>query len=97
MEFEFIDEDDIESVKRGRKSAVPQELIDLVKSLPAGKACKLTEFAGDPADEEYKTYKARINSTIHSAGKLAGVKLKINWSPAGVPQVRVAKSSGRRK
>lgn len=97
MDFEFIDEDDIESVKRGRKSTVPQELIDMISALPAGKACRLTEFAGNPADEGYNSYKASVSAMIRAAGKQAGKLVAISWSPAGVPQVRLRKSSGRRK
>lgn len=97
MDYEFIDEGDMESVKRGRKSTVPQELIDLLATLPVGKACVLKDYAGDPTDEGYKSYKATASATIRSAGKQAGVKVTISWSPAGVPQVRLAKSSGKRK
>lgn len=97
MDFEFIDENDMQGVKRGRKSTVPQELIDVLSKLPVGKACALREYAGDPTDEGYKSYKATISAMIRSAAKQAGVKTSITWSPAGVPQVRLAKSSGKRK
>jgi hypothetical protein len=87
MDFEFIDEGDIEGVKRGRKSQVPQELIDLFKAIPAGKAVRLSEFAGDPTDPDYKTHKQNAGSTIRQASKQAGIEIRISWSPAGVPQV----------
>lgn len=88
MDFEFIDEGDIEGVKRGRKSQVPQELIDLFRKVPAGKAVKLPAYAGDPADPDYKAHKQNASSVIRQAGKQAGIQTRIQWSPAGVPQVR---------
>lgn len=87
MDFEFIDEGDIEGVKRGRKSQVPQELIDLFKAMPVGKAVKLTAYAGNPSDPDYKAHKANASSVIRQAGKQAGIETRISWSPAGVPQV----------
>lgn len=99
MDFEFIDEGDIEGVKRGRKSQVPQELIDLFKAMPVGKAVKLTAYAGNPSDPDYKTHKQNASTVIRQAGKSAGIETKISWSPAGVPQVsrkapkKVAKSA----
>lgn len=92
MDFEFIDENDIESVKRGRKSTVPTELVELLAKVPAGKAVALRDFAGNPSDEDYKSYKASVSAMLRQAGKLAGVKVTIAWSPAGVPQIKLAKS-----
>jgi hypothetical protein len=89
MDFEFIDEDDVQSVKRGRKSQVPTELVDLLKRIPKGKAVVLKDYAGDTKDEGYKSYKASTSATIRSAGKSAGIEVTISWSPMGVPQVRV--------
>lgn len=97
MDFEFIDESDIESVKRGRKSSVPQELVDVLRKLTAGKALALRAFAGDTKDEGYKSYKASTSATIRSAAKLANVKVTISWSPAGVPQVALSKSGRKSK
>lgn len=87
MDFEFIDEGDVEGVKRGRKSTVPTELVEVFSKVPAGKAVKLTEYAGDPMAEDYDAHKARHASTIRNAATLAGKKATISWSPAGVPQV----------
>lgn len=94
MDFEFIDESEIESVKRGRKSEVPAELVDtLTKALATGKAISLREYAGDPKSAGYKSYKAKVGSMLRQAGVLAKVKVRTNWSPSGVPQVRVSKSA----
>ena len=88
MDFEFIDEGDIESVKRGRKSTVSPELVEAFRKVPAGKAVKITALAGNPADAEtYKAHKASASATIRSASAQAGKKAKISWSSAGVPQV----------
>lgn len=90
MDFEFIDEGEIESVKRGRKSTVPTELVELLAKVPVGKAVVLRDYAGDPSDEGYKSYKASTSAMLRQAGKTAGVKVTIAWSPAGVPQIRLA-------
>jgi hypothetical protein len=91
MDFEFIDETDMESVKRGRKTTVPAELVRALATVPKGKVIKLTALAGDTTDATaYKAHKASTSATIRSAGKQAGVKVAISWSPAGVPQVKVS-------
>lgn len=91
MDFEFIEESDMESVKRGRKTTVPAELVKALATVPKGKAVKLTALAGDTTDAKaYKAHKASTSATIRSAGKQAGVKVAISWSPAGVPQVVVS-------
>lgn len=98
MKFEYINEDEVEVVKRGRKSQVPQELVDAIRGIPANKVVKLTEFAGDPTDENYKNYKASIASMIRQAGKLAGCEVRTDWTPTGIPQVKkILTSSKKRK
>ena len=92
MDFEFIDEQDIQSVKRGRKSTVPPALVEALAKMPTGKAVVVKDFALDPKHEDYKTDKASVSSTIRQAGKLAGVEVAISWSPNGVPQVKVRKT-----
>ena len=89
MDFEFIDESAIEAVSRGRKSNVPTELVEALRKLPKGKAIAIKAFACDPASADYKNEKASVSATVRSAGKQAGVKVSIGWSPAGVPQVKV--------
>lgn len=96
MDFEFIDETDMESVKRGRKTTVPAELVEALASVPKGKVIKLTALAGDTTDTvAYKAHKANASATIRSAGKVAGVKVAISWSPAGVPQVKVSAAKAK--
>lgn len=87
MDFEFIDEGDMENVRRGRKSTVPQELVDALRAIPKGKVLAITAFTLDPKAEDYKNAKASTSAVIRSAGKQAGVKVSIAWSPKGFPQV----------
>lgn len=90
MDFEFIDENEIEAVRRGRKTTAPAELVKALGEMPKGKAVKVNLLAQDPTDPDYKTNKATASATIRTAGKLAGVKVSIQWSPTGVPQVKTA-------
>ena len=89
MDFEFIDENEIEAVRRGRKSTAPAELVEAFGKMPKGKAVKLTGLRQDPTDPEYKTNKQTASAVIRTAGKLAGVAVSIQWSPDGVPRVKV--------
>lgn len=91
MDFEFIDENEIESVSRGRKSTVSPELVEAFRNAPAGKAVKIVMHAGDPRDAEaYLLHKASVSAMLRSAGKQAGKVARIVWSPAGVPQVTLS-------
>jgi len=87
MEFEFIEESEIEAVSRGRKSTVPQELVEALRSMPKGKAIRVKDLALDPKSEDYKNDKASTSAILRSAGKQAGVEISISWSSLGVPQV----------
>ena len=89
MDFEFIDENDIEAVKRGRKSTVPPELIEALASMPKGRAVVLRDLALDPKSDDYKNDKASTSAVIRSAGRQAGVEVSIQWSSVGVPQVTI--------
>lgn len=97
MDFEFIDENEIEAVSRGRKTTAPAELVQALGAVPKGKVVVIKEFALDPTAEDYKTAKATVSATIRTAGKLAGVKVGIRWSPKGVPQVLVSPLSPKGK
>jgi hypothetical protein len=95
MEFEFIDENEIEAVRRGRKSNVSAELVEAFRTMPKGKAVKVKGLSVDPKSEDFKNDKATASATIRTAGRLAGVKVSISWSPEGIPQVttKVAKAA----
>jgi hypothetical protein len=88
MEFEFIDENDIQAVRRGRKSTAPAELVEALAKMPKGQAVRIKGMKLDPTSPDYKNDKASVSASIRSAGKLAGVKVAISWSPDGVPQVK---------
>ena len=89
MEFEFIEESEIEATRRGRKSTVPQELVEALRSMPKGKAIRVKDLALDPKSEDYKNDKASTSAVIRSAGRQAGVEVSIQWSSVGVPQVTI--------
>jgi hypothetical protein len=93
--YQIIDEAALEFVQRGRKSNADPELVDALRKLTKGKALALPSEKVDmtsPA-EVVKTEKARISANLRSAGKLAGVKVAIRWSPVGVPQIAILSTS----
>lgn len=93
--YQIIDESALEFVQRGRKSNADPELVDALRKLTKGKALALPSEKVDmtsPA-EVVKTEKARVSANLRSAGKLAGVKIAIRWSPAGVPQIAILSTS----
>jgi hypothetical protein len=89
MEFEIIDESEIEAVSRGRKSNIDPTLVKALAEMPKGKAIRVKGLALDPTHEDYKNDKASTSAVIRSAGKQAGVEVSIQWSRTGVPQVTV--------
>lgn len=97
MDFEFIDETDIESVKRGRKSSADPNLVEALRKLPEGKAVVVKDLALDPKDPDYKSHKQTVSAQIRSAGKQAGLEVSISFTPAGVPQVKRRKKARAKK
>lgn len=87
MKYEYIEESEVEVVKRGRKSQVPAEVVEAIRNIPAGMTVKLSEFALNPADEDYKNDKASISAMLRQAGKVAGMEVGIRFTPTGIPQV----------
>jgi len=90
MRFEYIDETEVEVVKRGRKSTVPAEVVDAIRNIPAGKVVKFTELTLNPSDEDYKNHKASLSAMLRQAGKQAGREVRIAFTPTGTPQVSVS-------
>lgn len=89
-EFEEIDETEIESVARGRKSSVPQALIDGLAGLKKGKAVKIPSQKLDPKSVTYKTDKARVSAVLRTAMRAAGHDaFSIIFAPDGTPQIRL--------
>lgn len=93
--YQIIDESALEFVQRGRKSNADPELVDALRKLTKGKALALPSEQVDMSSpaEVVKTEKARISANLRSAGKLAGVKVAIRWSPVGVPQIAILSTS----
>ena len=85
--FEFIGEDALEFVSRGRKSTVPPALVEALRKLTPKQALKLSSFTVNTKSANAKTDKARYGAIIRSAAKQANVTVTIMWSSAGVPQV----------
>lgn len=87
-EFEVVNADDIQFVKRGRKSNANPELIEALKNLKKGQALVVRNMTANPNAENYNTEKSRIASQIRSACKSANLtEFRILWTPTGVPQV----------
>jgi hypothetical protein len=87
-DFEIVGADEVSFVKRGRKANLDGALVDALKTLPKGKAMRLSSLKQDPNAATYATDKARIASSIRTACKAAGLAgSRIMWTPDGVPQV----------
>lgn len=88
--FEEIEENEIESVRRGRKSNVDPALIDALRTLKPGKAIRIPSAGLDPTAPTYRTDKARVSASLRTAMRLAGhSEFSIIFSPEGVPQIRL--------
>lgn len=88
MDFEFIDETEIESVKRGRKAIVIAEMVEFLSKAKVGQSVKLSSFALDSAldADSKKKEKATHSATIRAQAKLAGwAKVAIIWDVKGFP------------
>lgn len=90
--FEFIEESEMESVKRGRKAQVIPEMVAFFARAKVGQIVRVNYFAIDMENtsaEDVKTAKAKNAATIRSHAKASGwAKVQISWSPNGVPQVK---------
>ena len=89
MEFEFIEESEIESVKRGRKAIVVPELVAFLTKAKVGQTVKVPTFALDSSlatAEEKKTAKAKNSATLRVQAKNAGwKKVAIIWDVNNTP------------
>lgn len=91
-QFEEISENDVTSVKRGRKSNVDPGLLAALKTLKAGKAIRIVGAKLDPKANTYKTDKARVSASLRSACRAAGHEnFSIAFTPDGIPQVVIKK------
>jgi hypothetical protein len=89
MNFEFIEESEIESVKRGRKAIVIPELVEFLTKAKVGQIVKVAMFALDNetvAIEDRKNAKASASATLRSQAKASGwAKVGIIWDTNNVP------------
>ena len=89
MDFEFIEESEIESVKRGRKAIVIPELVQFLAKAKVGQIVKVSMFALDNetvAIEDRKNAKASASATLRSQAKSSGwSKVGIIWDTNNVP------------
>lgn len=97
MDFEIIDEADIVSVSRGRKSQVDPQLVEALSKLPTGKAVRITAMKCDPKAEDFGNQKSAKGAQIRNCAKSAGLVARIQWTPDGVPQVRVSPAKVKAK
>ncbi len=89
-DFEIVSEDSLEFSKRGRKSMVNPALVKSIGNLTKGKALVIKSMTVNPNSPKAKTEKAKYSATLRQAGRQAGKKVRIGWSPTGVPQVTLA-------
>lgn len=89
MNFEFIEESEIESVKRGRKAIVIPELVEFLTKAKVGQLVKVTMFALDNElvePEDKKNAKAKNSATLRAQAKASGwAKVGIIWDTKNVP------------
>ena len=89
MEFEFIEESEIESVKRGRKANVVPELVEFLSKAKVGQMVKVAMFALDSelvTPEDKKNAKAKNSATLRAQAKASGwSKVGIIWDVKNVP------------
>jgi hypothetical protein len=89
MEFEFIEESEIESVKRGRKAIVIPELVQFLSKAKVGQTVRVAMFALDNEIvtlEDKKNAKAKNSATLRAQAKASGwAKVAIIWDVNNVP------------
>lgn len=90
--FEFIEESEIESVKRGRKAVVIPAMVEFFAKAKVGQIVKVANLAlGDEfvTAEDKKTAKAANSAIIRNQAKIAGwKKVRITWDIKNVPYAK---------
>lgn len=90
--FEFIDESEIESVKRGRKAHIIPELVAFMSKAKVGQIVRVANLALDSdivSAEDKKTAKATNSAVIRNQAKLSGwAKVRITWDTKNVPYAK---------
>ena len=89
MKFEFIEESEIESVKRGRKAVVIPELVQFLAKAKVGQIVRVSMFALDNeivTAEDKKNAKAKNSAILRAQAKASGwAKCSITWDVNNVP------------
>lgn len=104
MDFEFIEESEIESVKRGRKAIVIPELVEFLAKAKVGQIVQVKMFAlgtefvptknmtlaqVTELNLEKKNAKATASATLRSQAKSSGwSKVGIIWDTNNVPNLK---------
>lgn len=90
-DFTIIPAGEMDFTPRGRKSKADPKLVAALASLDRKSAIRLDALAvkatGDA--KQVRKDRARISARVRAAAKAAGVRVRIAWSPAGVPQVEL--------
>ena len=98
MEYEFIEENEMQLAKRGRKAKVNSEMVAKFQKAPKNKRFTVREFLpenGMPSVEEKEMVnlaKAKVNSEIRKHLKMAGVsEYAIQWTLDLIPTLVIKK------
>ena len=86
MEDAFIDTEDVLTSPRGRSKVLDATLLELLASVPEGKAISLAGTFGRVPKDKRQATAAVIRK--HWTEAHPGGKPRIDFSPEGVPQVR---------
>ena len=86
MSDEYITAEEVEISPRGRKVEIDPALADKLKKLKAGQGLRLTDTFG----EVPKSKRATVSTIIRKHWKHVRNDVpRIDYTPSGVPQVRV--------
>ena len=82
---DVIEGDAVETLPRGRRSEHDPVFVDALRTVPVGKAGRLTSMAVDPTNAAAK---AKVASIIRKHAEIAwgDGACKVNWTAQGVPQ-----------
>jgi len=86
MRDEIIEVTEVIPSPRGKRMTFDNELLEIFKRLPKGKAARLSGTFGQVSSEERQRV---VHSIKRHWGKVRSDNPSINFSPEGVPQVSV--------
>lgn len=92
FEYEFINDDEMEFAKRGRKAKINAQLLSILEKAPKGKFFKVSQLAIDPKSEKASVKKAAISQELRKHLKMAKwTEFQIKWTTDFVPCVKIIK------